>query len=117
MATSDDLRTLGIRGTLAVTAAAAAYLLYSNRNSITGSMDSASKKRKYQAGEDYEDPKVLSTTLYQDLKAIGFAEGKSQKEIHALIETIKNTGNPLDDKKLDVCSIKLARETPANHLQ
>ena len=68
-------------------------------------MDSASKKRKYQAGEDYEDQKVLSTSLFQDLKAIGFAEGKSQKEIHALVETIKNTGKPLDDKKLDVSSL------------
>jgi hypothetical protein len=54
----------------------------------------------YQAGETYADPKAVSTTLAQDLKAVGLKAGAA--DLQTLVELVKGTGKPVDDRKMMV---------------
>ena len=104
MAPPDALKSLEALGVAAV-AGSASYLLYSySKDSLF--KDVAPAEKKYQAGEDYEDPKAIASSLHDDLKAVGIT--KSRKEIRALIHTVLTKGQPLNDKELTVvCSLSM----------
>jgi hypothetical protein len=104
MTSPDALKNLEALGVAAV-AGGASYLLYSYSKDSLFKDVAAPAEKKYQAGEDYEDPKVIASSLHDDLKAVGIT--KSRKEIRALIDTVQNKGQPLDDKKLTVSALTI----------
>lgn len=53
---------------------------------------------KFQAGEPYGDPEVVSTNLVQDLRTIGFAT--SVKDLKTLITAFKAKGKPQNDREM-----------------
>ena len=97
MDTHDPLKSLGL-ASLAAGAGGAAYVAYQQLKDITP--PKIFSEKKYHAVEGYADIKKLSTTLYQDLKAVGLHRSRTQ--IRHAIEAVLNAGEPLDDKRLDV---------------
>jgi hypothetical protein len=105
MAPPDALKSLEALGVAAV-AGSASYLLYSYSKDSLFKDVAVPAEKKYQAGEDYEDPKAIASSLHDDLKAVGIT--KSRKEIRALIHTVLTKGQPLNDKELTVvCSLSM----------
>jgi hypothetical protein len=96
---SDTYKGLETAG-IAAAASTAAYLLYTSGKAAFSKPALPPTETKYQAGEAYADPKEVASSLQDDLRAVGIK--KSQKELHALLETVLSKGKPLDDKKLTV---------------
>lgn len=53
---------------------------------------------KFQAGEPYGDPDVVSTGLVEDLRTIGLST--ATKDLKTLIETFKAKGKPQNDREM-----------------
>ncbi|GME60286.1 putative prostaglandin g h synthase 2 cyclooxygenase pgh2 cox2 [Neofusicoccum parvum] len=59
---------------------------------------SAEDDEKFQAGEPYGDPKVVSTGLVEDLRAVGFTA--ATKDLETLIGVFKAKGKPQNDREM-----------------
>jgi len=102
MTPPDAFKSLEALGVAAL-AGGVSYLLYSYGKDSLFKDVAVPAERKYQAGEDYEDPKAVASSLHDDLKAVGIT--KSRKEIRALIHTVLSKGEPLNDKELTVSAL------------
>ncbi len=93
----------GVEIGAAAVASAAAFLIYNNASEVKSTMNT-----KYQAGEDYADPKKRSDNLFDDPKTVAIALLADLRSVHGeyklsqlipLVEQVLKKGEPLDDKK------------------
>lgn len=96
----------GVEIGTAALAGVAAFLAYNNSSDATKAKNMMNTK--YQAGEDYADPRKRSDNLFADPKAVSLALLEDLKSVHGhyklsqilpLVEQLLKKGEPLDDKK------------------
>lgn len=79
----------------------AAFLAYSWKTNAPWLHPAKPDTREaYQGGESYGDPKVITTGLLDDLKAIGFKAANS--DVRTLLEVFLAKGKPVDDRLMVV---------------